>query len=217
MSDSILNYMVSIAEIIGALATAAAFWVTYLTLKQMKSQAELANNPYLKIRFRNIKDVGAYIQQNPHIPNHLDNEPYETWLSIINKNLNQDLTGLVDYILFLEFSNAGKSEITNIHFDLNLVVSMFENNILGYNIEPTKYKWKKDLQVELTERGVVSIAIVNTKYFPIYQCKITNLIYTDIRGNSFIEFDGPNETDIVENQILIPLNLKSEVEEEISK
>src|SRR5574341_927606 len=48
----IFDVLVALAQIVGAIATASALWVTYLTLRELKRQTDLANNPLQKLRFR---------------------------------------------------------------------------------------------------------------------------------------------------------------------
>jgi len=196
------DILVAIAQIIGSLATAGALWVTYKTLRELKRQTDLANNPLLKIRYR-FTDIFPNDDANVN-KEYLKGEPLENWRNIITRNLQQDLGSLNDRFLIVELSNAGKSEITSLSFDLILDVSMFANNVLGYKIEPTNYKWHLDLTSELSEQTSVKLLITNVRYFPIFICEVTNVSYRDIRGIQYINFDGPKTTGSMSNEVLRP-------------
>lgn len=197
-----LDILVALAQIVGSLATAGALWVTFKTLMELKRQTDLTNNPHLKLRFRILDNVSP--KDIPSRKDFYDDELHDTWIRFITNNLDQDTSDLIDKYLFLEFSNAGKSEITEIVFDLRLKVEMFENDILGIEVNPTSKQWHRDIHVELDEKGKISMPITNVRYFPIYKAQVTNLKYKDVRGNYYTDYDGRLETDKVLNEILRP-------------
>lgn len=204
-----LETFVALAQIVGAIATAAAFWATWLSFREMKRQTELSNNPTLKVRFRHTTSLepSLYITQGSTILAGFQLEdPHRNWLNIITRNFDQDISALEDSILTLDFSNAGKSEITKIEFTLNLRVIMFEGSeeILGIPDAEISYDEEFNFISELAERDHVYIPLTNTRYFPVYHCSIVNLKYTDVRGNSYTNFDGSSSLDNITNEILRP-------------
>lgn len=204
-APELLDILVAIAEIIGAFATAGAFWVTLKTLLEMKRQTDLANDPRLKIRFQYLDSISNPDTLDcPVLTEQYDSEPHNTWRRIITNNLEQDISDLKGQYLTLKLSNAGKSEITQIVFEMSLEVRMFENDVLGFEINPTDYTWPQELVVELSERKSVLLPVANVRYFPIYVCRMSNLTYKDVRGNQYTEFDGPGTTDQMRNEILRP-------------
>lgn len=201
----LFDILVRFAQIIGAIGTAGAFWVTWATLREMKRQTDLASNPQLKVRFRLPKRISRRRSAGRSVlVDHYQREPYETWRRIITQNLDQDISALEDQHLTLELTNAGKSEITQVAVTLALEVSMFENEVLGFSIEPTPYEWPIEAMVELSERESVLVPITNIRYFPIYICRISDVRYRDVRGNHYEDFDGPPDTGTKQNEILRP-------------
>jgi len=201
-SRDVLDIIVAVAQMLGSLGTAGALWVTYRTLIELKRQTDLANNPILKLRFRfhnTLQHTACTV-----IKDYLDNEPFNCWLNIITGNLRQDISRLDDRYLSIELTNSGKSEITNVTLVLLLDVMMFENDVLGYKIEPTQFRWDLDPLVELGEKDSILIPIVNTRYFPIYNMRISELRFKDIRGNHFTIYDGESTVQKT-NEILIPI------------
>ncbi len=210
-----LEILVSIAQIVGAIATAAAFWATWLSLREMRRQTDLSNNPTLKVRFQHhlSQTSNYYITQGVSILDcHELEDPHRNWLNIITRNFDQDLSALDDSFLTLDFSNAGKSEITRIQFTYHLHVIMFEGSdeILGIPLAETSYDEEFDFISELSEREHLYVPLTNTRYFPIYHCSISNLKYTDVRGDTYTNFDGSSSLDDITNEILRPRLMPAE-------
>ena len=203
------DILVAIAQIIGSLATAGALWVTYRTLRELKRQTDLANNPLLKIRYRFIEIIPT--DTTNISKDYYDEKPFEGWRKVITRNLQQDLGSLNDSFFIIELSNAGKSEITSLSFDLNIDVAMFDNNVLGYDIQPIHYQWHLDVTSELTEKASVKLPITNIRYFPIFKSQVTNISYKDIRGIEYTNFDGPQTVE-KSNEILRPQPKQTEVD-----
>lgn len=201
MTNPAWEIIKDIVSIVSALATAGALWVTYLTLREMQKQTDLGNNPLLKLRFKIRNDRNWSTDQI--LENENQNEPHTTWLSIISNNLHQDLSGLTDNTLFIELKNAGKSEMTKISISVNLEVWMFENGILGFEITPTKYNWNQEFSVDLDENDAAYLPISNVRYFPQFKCQISNIEYSDIRGNKYTLFDGVSSIQ-QQNEVLRP-------------
>jgi len=205
-SPILINDLLGIAQIIGALATGGALWVTYFTLKEMRHQTKLANDPILKIRYR-LRDSNKFYTRFDEeiVLEHEDEAPYKKWLSCISDNLHQDLSGLQDKIFYLEFTNGGKSEITHISIDYSFSVEMLDNNgVLPVPFQPTIDNYQKDFIIELGEKSSAILPIVRIKYFPKFKFSILKLIYKDIRKNSFNSYDG-EPTYNINNDLLIPI------------
>lgn len=209
--ESIMAWALPLSQVIGAIATAAAFWVTFLTLRELRRQTGLANNPHLKIRIRAIsKDIGDLADGSGELI--FDTNPHETWQRIIHNNLRQDLSQLKDNFLYIEFTNGGKSEITQIRFDYRLDIRMFENDILEYGIDPPGLNGDHQIICELTGQESFYLSIDNTRYFPIYSLNLIDVKYRDVRGNEYTDFDGPTQHGPIENNLLVPVEPQEDEE-----
>src|SRR5258708_31247463 len=110
---------ITLFQVLGSIATAAAFWVTYLSLvdlrrqtkemsrqtdemrqqtEEMRRQTELANDPLLRLRFRYRPSLEIDVTTVPGsklFKDHYSDEAHTKWLAIVTINLvNHDLTGL---------------------------------------------------------------------------------------------------------------------------
>ncbi len=203
----VLDILVALASIIGSLATAAAFFITWSTLRELKRQTELANDPLLKLRLREW-DASRLLGNGSISEKYHDPEPHEQWLRIITKNLDQqDLSGLSDRYFVVELSNVGKSEITRVSFELSLRVSMYEGHykVLKYAIEPTEHTWDLETDCDLTGGTTIHLLITNVRYFPVYRFQIKGLRYQDVRGKRYTSFDGPTASETMTNELLEPV------------
>lgn len=202
---STLETLIGWAQIIGSLATAGAFIVTYRTLKEMKRQTDLSNNPVLKIHFRimNPEIFKKTLESKTYIKSEFDTSPYKSWQTIIHNNLQQDLSGLQDQFLVVEFCNCGKSEISKVNLNFNLTVKMIDNDVIPISFNPTEYSKFFSFPVELMENDSVFLGISNIKYFPNYCCRLSNIEYLDIHNKKYSDFIGETQKEET-NEMLRP-------------
>jgi hypothetical protein len=188
------DYIIGCAQIVGSLATAGAFIVTYRTLKEMKRQTDLDNDPVLKIHFRSYDKKGfeEIVSSGNSIKWDFSpiSAPYTSWQTIIHNNLKQDLSSLKDQYIVLELCNCGKSEISLINFKITLTIKMFESDLIPISFKPTIYSKEFSIPVELNENNSIFFRIANAKYFPIYSCELTNINYLDIHKKKYVDFIG---------------------------
>jgi hypothetical protein len=209
-----MEFWVGIAQIVGALATAGALWVSFWNLKQVERQTDIISNPYLKLRILKFSEEELYsLAENIIIKNPILLETHSSWQRIISGNLrHQDFSDLRDEYLIIKLENVGKSEIVSILFNSTLTVEMFDNDVIPFPIKPDPVNLSFDITNELTENNELYLPIANIKYFPIFKLEINDLKYKDVRGKWFKEFNGPKIL-CDENELLIPKEIPSDWEE----
>lgn len=166
-----------IIQMIGSLGTAAAFFITFFTLLEMRRQTRLQNNPIVKLRYRTSQEIDEDYFEEYKIYDVLFPKIGDKWKSHTTSMFGNNID-LKEKILYIEVKNSGKSEISTLSFATHLHVEVLSNPdpaIKGKNNSDNNVDFSE--YIDLEPGDCCYIPVCDISHFPKYKLLINDLKY----------------------------------------